>query len=85
MIHKDEVENYRGSMEELAEEIGNLKYDALANFLTLLSEKIEKDGAKDAARGRTQLAGHLKYCSEKLKEAKVAIDKAWVISEPYMK
>jgi hypothetical protein len=29
MIHTSEVINYPGSMEELAEEIGNLKYDAL--------------------------------------------------------
>lgn len=85
MIHKDEVENYQGSMEELAEEVGNLKYDALANFLALLSEKIEKDGAKDASRGRIQLAGNLQVCAEKLKEAQSSIDKAWIISEPYMK
>lgn len=33
MIHTLEVTNYPGSMEELVEEIGNLKYDALAKFL----------------------------------------------------
>jgi hypothetical protein len=39
MIHTSEVINYPGSMEELAEEIGNLKYDALARFLELLAKK----------------------------------------------
>ena len=44
MIHKDIVENYLGKMEELAEEIGNLKYDSLSKFLNLLATKIENLG-----------------------------------------
>jgi len=33
-------------MEQLAEEIGNLRYDALANFLELLANKLEADGKR---------------------------------------
>ena len=32
MRHKDIIDNYDGSMEQLAESIGDLKYDALAQF-----------------------------------------------------
>lgn len=84
MIHKSTVTNYAGSMEELAEDIGNLKYDALADFLNLLAQKIEKDGDKDKARNRVKLARNLHDCSSKLKECKISIDKAWEICEPYM-
>ena len=33
MIHKEVVEKYDGTMIELAEDIGNLRYDALVEFL----------------------------------------------------
>ena len=46
MIHKDQIDGYEGSPADLAEAIGDLKYDALANFLALLAAKIEKDGLK---------------------------------------
>lgn len=85
MIHKSHIEGYNGSMEILAEEIGNLKYDALAEFLDLLAAKIERDGDKDRSRGQVKLANHLQSCSVKLTEAKLSIDKAWGICKPYTK
>lgn len=84
MIHTSEVKNYAGTMEELAEEIGNLKYDALARFLELLAHKIEADGKKDESRNRVQLSGNLYKTAEKLLESKTYIEKAWVICKPYM-
>lgn len=84
MIHKSTVENYTGSMEALAEEIGNLKYDALAAFLALLANKIQYDGEKDKERNRIKLSNNLFQSAEKLKESKVFIDKAWKICEPFM-
>lgn len=85
MIHKSEIENFSGTMAQLAEEIGDLKYDALAEFFELLSDKIKRDGDKDKSRGRIKLAKHLHDCSENLLECKKSIDKAWVICEPYTK
>ena len=84
MVHKSKVENYPGKMIELVEEIGNLKYDALADFLNLLANKIECDGKKDKERKREKLSVSLFQCADKLKESKLFIDKAWVISEPFM-
>ena len=83
MIHKDQVEKYEGTMSQLANDIGDLKYDALAGFLDLLAKKIELDGDKDKARGRVKLARELHSCAHDLRLGKIAIDKAWEISEPY--
>ena len=40
MVHRENVENYAGTTVQLAEDIGNLKYDSLAAFLQLLADKI---------------------------------------------
>ena len=85
MIHKSVVENYSGSIEELVVEIGDLRYDALSEFLELLAIKIRKDGDKDKSRNRIRLAKHLYESSDKLIESKSSIDKAWIICEPYTK
>ena len=85
MVHLDHVQNYDGSLAELAQELGDLKYDSLAEFLQLLSAKIAQDGAKDSARGRGKLAAHLHRCAEKLHEAANECHHAWTICEPFMK
>ena len=85
MIHTDTVEKYSGTMNELVEDIGNLRYDALSYFIELLAKKLKHDGDKDQSRGRVKLASHLYACSENLNLGKLSIDKAWEISEPFMK
>lgn len=84
MIHKTEVTDYKGSLQDLAEEIGNLRYDALANFLQFFAEKIEQDGLKDESRNRIKLAAHLKNSANHLKESSLEIEKAWKICEPFI-
>ena len=76
MKHKTYIELNDGSLEALAEDIGNLRYDALANFLKFLSTKLNKDSASDLSRNRVKLAACLKECSLGLNEASIAIDKA---------
>ncbi len=83
MIHKSKIEKYPGSMEELVEEIGDLKYDSLAIFLELLAHKIQKDGQKDKERNRVKLSNNLFKSAEKIKESKEFMDKAWVICGPF--
>lgn len=84
MIHKDNIEKYDGSLKQLAEDLGNLKYDALADFLHLLADKINQDSLTDKANGRKKLAIHLFGCGRKLKDAALDIDKAWDICKRYM-
>ena len=84
MKHTNTVTQFQGTPAELAEAIGDLYYDALAQHLLLLSQKMAKDSAADAGRGRHQLAAELMACSENLAQAARHIDKAWEICLPFV-
>ena len=83
MDHRTDID-YPGGMSKMAEDLGNLRYDALATFLDALSVKLTSDGDKDATRGREQLAMALKTASQAIHGAAGWIDVAWKISKPYM-
>jgi hypothetical protein len=78
MIHKTSIENIN-SFEELVEEIGNLRYDKLAEFLSLLSNKIHEDGNNDFNKNRIKLAQYLRLTGNNIYDAALAIDEAWEI------
>lgn len=84
MNHADRAERYPGTLAELAEELGNLRYDALASFLTELSAKIRRDSEQDATRGRKRLAAELRAASDSLSQAASAVERAWAVCEPHM-
>ncbi len=84
MIHEVSIKKYKGTLKDLSTDIGDLRYDALAEFLDLLSHKIQDDAQQDKERGRIKLAKELHHCAEQLKSAKLSIDRAWEISEPFM-
>ena len=85
MIHRDSVERYPGALIELAEEIGDLRYDALAAFLNALAEKLNADAGADARRSRPRLAAALRAASERVNDAAGEVAKAWKIAAPHMK
>lgn len=76
MKHDSKI-NYQGGLNQLAEDLGNLRYDALGEFLELLALKIEKDAGADEGRERYQLAKQLTYSAKHIKNA-------WEICEPFM-
>lgn len=84
LIHKTEVEKYSGSLEELAIDIGNLRYDALEQFFMYLHEKISSDAFKDNARGREQLANLLWGISDALLDVESDARRAWEICKEYV-
>ena len=84
MKHSSKVEKYKGSLEELAEDIGNLRYDSLQELFGFLHLKIQKDLKADADRGRDKLAKQLHDVSMAMKLAEESVDKAWKICEPHM-
>lgn len=83
--HPKQIEKYSGSLKELAEEIGNLHYESLAEFLQLLSSKLDRDADNDAIAGRFKLANELSEAKCYIKDASKKIESAWLISKPYMK
>lgn len=68
----------------LADVLGDLKYDQLAEFLGHLSAKIAADAEKDRLRDRTQLALALYRAANHIQSSAEAIDKAWNICAPFM-
>lgn len=75
-MHLNEID-YPGGFDKLTTDLGNLRYDALGDFLQKLSEKVKKDAKADESRERHQLSTQLKYAAKHIKNA-------WKICEPFM-
>ena len=82
--HTQSIKSIEIDNETLAEEIGDLYYDSLSDFLAALSKKLKADGDADSARGRKRLASHLHEAAKHLEEASTHIDQAWQISAPHV-
>lgn len=82
--HPTCVPHYHGTLEELADEIGNLRYDALIVFVNALRSNLHQQSLADFERGRTQLSMTLEDAACDLQSAAVSLQKAWRISEPHM-
>lgn len=85
MKHPTQIKKYQGDLIELAEDIGNLRYDALENFLALLANKISKDGEADFNRNRPKLASKLYHAAESISQSAHDINEAWEVSKPHLK
>lgn len=85
MTHRDTIDRYPGSLGELAEDIGNLRYDGLEMFLRALAAKLEADATRDEGRGRVRLAALLRGGAAHLAASAAEIQKAWHLCEPYMR
>jgi hypothetical protein len=84
VIHRDNLERYPGTLAELASELGDLRYDALAQFLRALAQKLEADANADAGRGRPKLAQALRDGAAGVSAAAAQIEQAWAIAAPHM-
>jgi len=83
--HPTHVDGYHGSLEALANAIGDMRYDRVAYFLDLLAQRIETEAEKDSSAGKIQLSKRLDQASKYLQDAQKEIDSAWKICKPYMK
>jgi hypothetical protein len=83
MKHPLKIEGF--TLEDLAREIGNLRYDKLADFIQHLSEDIENQADKDKGAGKIKLANELYSAALRLNRVKERVYEAWIISEPYMR
>lgn len=84
MTHEKRLPHYGDNWPEVARQLGDLRYDALADFLKELSKKMELDAQADADRARPKLARRLFATAEHVRLAGEQIEKAWTICEPYM-
>jgi hypothetical protein len=84
MIHRDHLPDVPRNLDDLAANLGDLRYDALADFLKALAAKMAGDACKDEARGRRQLATALHAVAAHLSAAEEDVRRAWAICKPYM-
>ena len=84
MVHREQLERYPGTLDELAGEVSDLRYDALAAFFQALAAKLTTDAVADQARGRPRLAAALRGGASAIATAAAHIEKAWAISSPHM-
>lgn len=82
--HSLSVEKYSGSLEDLAEDVKNLRYDKVAEFLGYLAAQVKQEADKDLADGKTKLAAKLYLASNYLSRSQEELDSAWKICKPYM-
>jgi hypothetical protein len=82
--HKKSIEKYNGSLQELANDVGDLHYESLVEFLSLLEKKLYDDSLKDKKSGRVKLSNQLYQASSLIGISSFKIEKAWEISKPYM-
>lgn len=83
MKHSDTIPYY-DDLEPLAEALGDLYYDTLADFLHFLGDKLMQDANADMRRDRSALSGHLMACSLYLENASHEIQQAWKICKPHV-
>jgi hypothetical protein len=83
--HPDHVIGWNGTMDELVQAVGNMRYDTLADFIYKLSVNVKEQSMADLERGRPRLAEQLLRTSNKLFGADVYMNEAWKICKPYMK
>jgi hypothetical protein len=84
MKHSDQVVHFDGDHQQLAEELGDLYYDSLAELLCKLGEKLERDAGADHRRGRMKLTAELAAAADHLYAAAERIAAAWLICKPYV-
>lgn len=77
--HKKEIVGI-SDMKMLAEMIGDLDYETLADLLKYLYDKLQKDGQKDIDGGRTSLGNELLDAAFSVDAASSHIEKAWQIT-----
>ncbi|MDP3990390.1 MAG: hypothetical protein Q8Q01_04250 [archaeon] len=82
--HPRYVEGFEGSLEQLANAVGNMTYDQTASFIEKLADDIKRQADADSARGRIKLASELYATAERLYKAKETMVLAWEICKPYM-
>ena len=81
--HPIRVSGGGATLEELAQGIGAMRYDIVAEFLHLLAEDMRRQSQNDSEKGRTRLSARLNVIAQDLDAAKHGMNAAWKICKPY--
>lgn len=82
--HPTKINNYQGSLKDLARDLGNLRYDRLQVFFLLLENKILEDARVDDQHGRKQLASLLNKLSIDVNKVSMTLNEIWGLCKSKM-
>ena len=82
--HPDKVVGYDGSLDQLAQAVGNMTYDQVALFFALLSQDISRQAEADLSRGRRKLSKALSDVAQNLDQSRKSMALVWKICQPHM-
>ncbi len=82
--HPLTVPGYSGTHQQLAQAIGNMRYDQTAEVILYLSQDLARQAAADKERGRKNLAKRLDTAATKLRHAYNEMQRASKICEKHM-
>lgn len=82
---KHKVPEYLSNLKQVANDIGDMPYDKVAEFLEYLEKKIHMDSVKDGEGGRRRLSLLLSRASYQITILRIQFEKIWELCKPYMK
>ena len=82
--HPNYVVGWDGNIQQLAQSIGNMSYDKVAEFLDKLYHNIVKQAESDYKNKRYKLSFELYKTAAAIAEASNSMQKAWEICKPFM-
>lgn len=83
--HPVTVAGFDGTLEQLADAIHALRYDARAKLAHLLSERTRQESRQEAGLERPKLAFCLLGASEHERATGEAYERAFQVSKPFMR
>jgi hypothetical protein len=78
------IKNYSGSVDQLVDELVNLRFDAQEEFLQKLSIAYQNDARSKREENKTMIAGLLELSGAYIAEAKKYVHEALCKSNQYM-
>lgn len=84
-MHLDHVPGWNGTLTELAQAIGNMRYDRVAEFLDDLRKDFLRQAQNDGEAGRSVLADRLRLTAYDMGMAQARMEHVWKTCEPHMK
>ena len=82
--HPKCVQKYVGTLEQLADDVEGMSYDAVEDFLDHLADALYRRSQRDSMNNKGKLDGKLMQASFALEKASMFMGEAWEICEPYM-
>lgn len=82
--HPTCVHKYVGTLEQLADDVENMSYDAVVEFLDHLANALFRRSQNDYRNNKGSLSMYLDNAAFKIAAASYVMEDAWEICEPYM-